>query len=75
MSLPVGLVKLNAKLFPKKYRLVPRSTKVKDERLYLTLHRHHQNDCIQMGSDESHLDVSLTVRDKVTRHCPQTTTF
>ena len=28
-----------------------------------------------MGSDESHLNVSLTVRDKVTRQCPQTQTF
>ena len=28
-----------------------------------------------MGSDESHFNVSLTVRDKVTGQCPQTTTF
>ena len=28
-----------------------------------------------MGSDESHFNVSLTVRDKVKRQCPQTTTF
>ena len=28
-----------------------------------------------MGSDESHFNVSLTVRNKVTRQCPQTTTF
>ena len=28
-----------------------------------------------MGSDESHFTVSLIVRDKVTRQCPQTTTF
>ena len=28
-----------------------------------------------MGSDESRFNVSLTVRDKVTRRCPQTTTF
>ena len=36
----------------------------------------HQNDsCIKMGSDESHFNVSLIVKDKVTRHCPQTTTF
>ena len=28
-----------------------------------------------MGSDESHLNVSLTVGDKVTRQYPQTTTF
>ena len=36
----------------------------------------HQNDsCIKMSSDESHFNVSLTVMDKVTRQCPQTTTF
>ena len=28
-----------------------------------------------MGSDASYVDVSLIVRDKVTRQCPQTTTF
>ena len=28
-----------------------------------------------MGSDESRFNVSLIVRDKVTRPCPQTTTF
>ena len=28
-----------------------------------------------MGSDESHFNVSLIVRDKVIRQCPQTTTF
>ena len=28
-----------------------------------------------MGGDESLLNVSLVVRDKVTRQCPQTTTF
>ena len=31
--------------------------------------------CIKMGSDESHFNVSLIVRDKVTRQCPQTTSF
>ena len=31
--------------------------------------------CIKMGSDESHFNVSLIVRDKVTGQCPQTTTF
>ena len=31
--------------------------------------------CIKMGSDESHFNVSLIVRDKVTRQCPQATTF
>ena len=30
---------------------------------------------IKMGSDESHFNVSLIVRDKVTTQCPQTTTF
>ena len=43
---------------------------------YLSLHCHHLNYfCIKMGSDESHFNVSLTVGDKVTRQCPQTTTF
>ena len=42
--------------------------------IYLSLHCHHQNDsCILMGSDESHFNVSLIVRDKVTRQCPHTT--
>ena len=31
--------------------------------------------CIKMGSDDSHFNVSLVVRDKLTRQCPQTTTF
>ena len=31
--------------------------------------------CIKVGSEESHFNVSLVVRDKVTRQCPQTTTF
>ena len=36
----------------------------------------HQNDsCIKMGSDESHFNVSVTVRNKVIRQRPQTTTF
>ena len=30
---------------------------------------------LKMGSDDSHFNASLTVRDKVTRQCPQTTTF
>ena len=48
----------------------------KREIIYLSLHCHHQNDsCIKTGSDESHFNVSLSVRDKVTRQCPQTTTF
>ena len=38
------------------------------------VHCHHQNDSsIEMGSDESHFNVSLIVRDKVTRQCAQTT--
>ena len=46
------------------------------EIIYLSLHCHHQNDtCIKMASGESHFNVSLIVRDKVTRQCPQTTTF
>ena len=45
------------------------------EIIYLSLHCHHQNDfCIKMGSDDSHFNVSLIVRDEVTRQCPQTTT-
>ena len=44
--------------------------------VYISLHCHHQNDfCIKTGSDESHFNVLLLVRDKVTRRCPQTTTF
>ena len=48
----------------------------KREFIYLSLYCHHQNDsCIKMGSDESRFNVSLIMRDKVTRQCPQTTTF
>ena len=44
--------------------------------IYRSLHYHHQNDSsINMGSDESYFNVSLIVRDKVTRQCPQATTF
>ena len=36
--------------------------------MYISLHCHHQNDsCIKMGSDESHFNVSLIARDKITR--------
>ena len=46
------------------------------EIIYLSLYCHHQNDsCIKAGSDESHFNVSLIVREKVTRQSPQTTTF
>ena len=40
----------------------------------LSLHCHHQNDSyVKMGSGESHFNVSLLVRDKVTNnvHKPQ----
>ena len=48
----------------------------KRESIYLSLHCYHQNDsCIKMGSDESHFNVLLIVKDKVTRPSPQTTTF
>ena len=46
------------------------------EIIYLSLHCHHQNDsCIKIGSDESQFNVPLLARDKVTRQCPQTTSF
>ena len=45
------------------------------EIIYLSLHCHHQNGFYYMGTDESHFNVSLIVRDKVTRQSPQTTTF
>ena len=42
------------------------------EIIYLSPCCHHQNDsCFKMGSDESHFNFSLTVRDQVTRECPQ----
>ena len=41
---------------------------------HLTLHCHHQNNpCIKTGGNESQFNISLMVRDKVTRHCPKTT--
>ena len=48
----------------------------KRENIYLPLRCLHQNNsCIKMGSDESHFNVSLIVKDKVTRQCPETTIF
>ena len=48
----------------------------KREIIYLSLHCHHQNDsCFKMRSDESHFNVSLIVRDKVSSQRPQTRTF
>ena len=44
--------------------------------IYLSLHcRHHNDSCIKIGTDESHFTVSLILRDKVRRRCPQATTF
>ena len=44
--------------------------------MYLSVHCHHQDEyLIKMGSDESHFNVLLIARDKVTRQCPQITTF
>ena len=41
---------------------------MEEEDYVAILHCHHQNDtCIKMASDESHFNVSLIVRDKVTR--------
>ena len=51
---------------------------VKGEReiIYLSLRCHHQNDFfVKVGSDESHFNVSLIVRDRVARQCPQIATF
>ena len=46
------------------------------EIIYLSLHLHHQNhSCIKMGSNDSHFNVLLIVKDKVTRQCVQTTVF
>ena len=37
------------------------------EIIYLSVHCHHQNDsCIKTGSDESHFNEKIIVRDKVT---------
>ena len=45
-------------------------------RLYLTLHCNRKNDwCIKMGSGERHFNVSITVKGKVARPCPQATPF
>ena len=73
----VWLNLFNAELVPKRYWRGSRSEDVGEEGdyMYLTLHCHRQNDsCIKMGSDESRFNVSLIVRDKVTRQCPHATT-
>ena len=53
-----------------------------DYKLYLSLHCHHHSVRMTpalrwaaMPRAESHFIVSLIVKDKVTRQCPQTTTF
>ena len=47
---------------------------VGEEYIYLSIHCHHQNDSyIKMDSDVSHFNLSLTVRDRVRRQCPETT--
>ena len=40
-----------------------------------TLSPPRNDSCIKMGSDESHFSISLIMKDKVARPCPQTTTF
>ena len=43
------------------------------EIMYLSLQCDHQNDsCIKIGSDKSHFNVSLIVRDKVTNETVST---
>ena len=70
---------LDAELSPKGYWCGLRSQEVgegRGRRLYLMLLCHNQNDsCIKMGSDESHLNVSSIVKDKVTRQCTPTVTY
>ena len=47
-----------------------------EESIYLSLHCHQQNDsCIKMGNDEKHFNVSLIVKDKVTREYNISTTM
>ena len=43
--------------------------------IYLSLHCNHMTPALKMDNDESHFNVSLTVRDKVTGQCRQTSTF
>ena len=43
---------------------------------HLSLHFHHQNDsCIKVGSDESHFNVSMIVREKGHKTVSTDTTF
>ena len=46
------------------------------ENMYLSLHCHHQmNAALRSAAIKASFNVSFTVKDKVTRQCPQTTTF
>ena len=57
--------------------MVGRGVEVGEEGDYREIiYTYRYNDsCIKMGSDESHFNILLIVRDKVIRQCPQTTTF
>ena len=52
---------------------------VGEEGEYIYIYRYtvttRMTSAFKMGSDESHFNDSLIVRDKVTRPCPQTTTL
>ena len=43
--------------------------------LLVVFKSNHGSEGVKTDSDESHFNVSLIVRDEVTRQCPQTTTF
>ena len=43
--------------------------------IYLSLDCNHMTPALKTDNDESHFNVSLTVRDKVTGQCRQTSTF
>ena len=46
------------------------------EIIYLLLHCHsHMTPALRWAATRAHFNVSLIVSDKVTRQCPQTTTF
>ena len=47
----------------------------KVEIIYLSLHSHHKNDSCITGGQRRETFCFVIVRDKVTRQCPQTTTF
>ena len=56
------------KMSPKRCWWRPTSQEVVEEGDYLSLHCHCQNDsCIKMGCDVSRFNVSVIVRDKVTK--------